>query len=94
MNFLLNNQVEIISCDFQKDENGNFFEVSESLGFFFAEVKEIRKKNKVSLNVVMRENQDIPENFKIIFDWKEYSILSILEKEQGFISIACERQKV
>ena len=33
MHFLLNNQVEIISCDFQKDENGNFFEVSELKDF-------------------------------------------------------------
>lgn len=94
MDFLLNNQVEIILLNITKDREGNFTEKEESLGFFFAQVNEVKRRNKVYLNISIRKNPCIKENFKVIFNSEEYAVISFFEMQNSFISIKCERKKI
>ena len=94
MKFLLNNQIEITHSDFQKDSDGNFIETLKSLGIFFAEVREIKRKTKVELEIIIRKPYKLEENFKVIFKEKEYDVLSILEDVEGFLSLKCERKQL
>jgi hypothetical protein len=91
MKFLLNSNIQIFALEREEKEDGAFVEKETLIGSFFCSVRILKKEREEFLTVILREYHEITDRLKVVYQSKEYLVLSVSKITDGFLKLICKR---